>query len=193
MEGETNFRSFTSGARRLTFGFRRNLALRFDRNDRRLQDFFVERRQLVEVVAILLVAGAPREVDVTDFRRDHGQVAVKSGITEKVRDSSILDREDAQRVAAEDFDLLLANPYREVGEGVLCLILVIVLVVMGHVVGFMSREDCPGVKQDAKQREHQKQSHYECLQSVKRKTEIQSSERSITSETELTHQPFTPN
>lgn len=187
------FRSFTSGSRRLTFRFRWNLALRLDRDDRWLENVFVERGQLIEVVAVLFVAGTPREVDVADFRRDHGQVAVKGGVPEEVRHSTILDREDPQRVAAEDFDLLLANPYREVGEWVLCLILVIMLIVMGHVVRFMSRENCPSVKQDAKKREHQKQSHYECLQSVKRKPEIQSSKRSITRETELTHQPFTPN
>lgn len=79
-----------------------------------------------------------------------------------MRHASILDGKDPQRVSAENFHLLLADPDGEIGGRLVRLILMVVLIVMGQVVVVMTGEDGP----NAGENEQQKRSHYECLESI---------------------------
>jgi hypothetical protein len=161
----------------LTFGLWRDFAFRFYRDGGRLEDFLVQGRELVEVVAILLLSRAPREVHIADFGRNHRQITVERWIAQQMRNATVLDGENPQRVPAEHLHLLLADPNREIAGRLVCLVLVILLIVMGQIMMFMSSDGDLSEEENVKDREDDERSHYECLESVKRKTVTQSGAR----------------
>lgn len=163
--------------RELTFGLGRDFSFRFYRDGGRLEDLLVQRRELVEVVAILLLSRAPREVHIADFGRNHRQITVERWIAQQMRNATVLDGENPQRVPAEHLHLLLADPNREIAGRLVCLVLVILLIVMGQIMMFMSSDGDLSEEENVKDREDDERSHYECLESVKRKTVTQSGAR----------------